>query len=80
MFLVATAAAKRKLNAEEKLLVDLFDGYEILARPVPHPTNVTNVSFAMDFIRVVNFDLTNSVVKFNAWMSVVSEFSHLKAE
>ena len=61
---------------EERLVRDLFRGYNKLIRPVQNMTQKVEVSFGLAFIQLINVNEKNQIMKSNVWLRLVS-FIHL---
>ncbi|CEF65116.1 GH10531p [Strongyloides ratti] len=58
-------------NDEERLVVDLFRGYNHLIRPVPNTsTEALEVSFSLAMVLLINVDEKNQVMHTNVWLTI----------
>ena len=56
---------------EERLIVDLFRGYNSLIRPVPSSNSSTLiVSFSLAMILLINVDEKNQIMQTNVWLTM----------
>jgi nicotinic acetylcholine receptor len=56
---------------EERLVRDLFRGYNKLIRPVQNMTQKVDVSFGLAFIQLINVNEKNQIMKSNVWLRLV---------
>ncbi|XP_036233926.1 acetylcholine receptor subunit beta-like 1 isoform X3 [Bactrocera oleae] len=69
-----TAYDKNKLSAsedEERLVRDLFRGYNKLIRPVQNMTQKVGVRFGLAFVQLINVNEKNQIMKSNVWLRLV---------
>uniref|UniRef100_A0A0K0FIA8 Acetylcholine receptor subunit beta-type acr-3 (inferred by orthology to a C. elegans protein) n=1 Tax=Strongyloides venezuelensis TaxID=75913 RepID=A0A0K0FIA8_STRVS len=58
-------------NDEERLVIDLFRGYNHLIRPVPNiSTEALEVSFSLAMVLLINVDEKNQVMHTNVWLTI----------
>uniref|UniRef100_A0A0N4Z6Q5 Neur_chan_LBD domain-containing protein n=1 Tax=Parastrongyloides trichosuri TaxID=131310 RepID=A0A0N4Z6Q5_PARTI len=58
-------------NDEERLVIDLFRGYNHLIRPVPNTsTEALEVSFSLAMVLLINVDEKNQVMHTNVWLTI----------
>ena len=57
---------------EERLVRDLFRGYNKLIRPVQNMTQKVEVAFGLAFIQLINVNEKNQIMKSNVWLRLVS--------
>uniref|UniRef100_A0A914VK49 Uncharacterized protein n=1 Tax=Plectus sambesii TaxID=2011161 RepID=A0A914VK49_9BILA len=56
---------------EERLIIDIFKGYNHLIRPVPNVTaSSVEVSFSLAMILLINVDEKNQVMQTNVWLTM----------
>ncbi|GAB6031192.1 Acetylcholine receptor subunit beta-like 1 [Chamberlinius hualienensis] len=55
---------------EERLVRDLFRGYNKLIRPVKNMSETVEVQFGLSFIQLINVDEKNQVMKSNVWLKL----------
>lgn len=53
---------------EERLVADLFFGYNKLIRPVENMTQTVKVEFGLAFIQLINVNEKNQIMKSNVWL------------
>ncbi|KAF0295737.1 Acetylcholine receptor subunit beta-like 1 [Amphibalanus amphitrite] len=53
---------------EERLVADLFFGYNKLIRPVENMTKTVNVEFGLAFIQLISVNEKNQIMKSNVWL------------
>ncbi|XP_008543969.1 acetylcholine receptor subunit beta-like 1 isoform X1 [Microplitis demolitor] len=53
---------------EERLVRDLFRGYNKFIRPVRNMTDKVHVKFGLTFVQLINVDEKNQVMKANVWL------------
>ncbi|KAA0203358.1 hypothetical protein HAZT_HAZT006672 [Hyalella azteca] len=53
---------------EERLVRDLFRGYNKLIRPVENMTHRVDVAFGLAFIQLINVNEKNQIMKSNVWL------------
>jgi len=56
---------------EERLVRDLFRGYNKLIRPVENMTHRVDVAFGLAFIQLINVNEKNQIMKSNVWLRLV---------
>jgi len=56
---------------EERLVRDLFRGYNKLIRPVQNMTEKVQVAFGLAFIQLINVNEKNQIMKSNVWLRLV---------
>lgn len=56
---------------EERLVRDLFRGYNKLIRPVQNMTQKVKVAFGLAFIQLINVNEKNQIMKSNVWLRLV---------
>uniref|UniRef100_T1PA71 Neurotransmitter-gated ion-channel n=1 Tax=Musca domestica TaxID=7370 RepID=T1PA71_MUSDO len=56
---------------EERLVRDLFRGYNKLIRPVQNMTQKVGVGFGLAFVQLINVNEKNQVMKSNVWLRLV---------
>jgi len=56
---------------EERLVRDLFRGYNKLIRPVENMTQKVEVAFGLAFIQLINVNEKNQIMKSNVWLRLV---------
>ncbi|XP_069160953.1 acetylcholine receptor subunit beta-like 1 isoform X2 [Procambarus clarkii] len=56
---------------EERLVRDLFRGYNKLIRPVENMTYNVDVAFGLAFIQLINVNEKNQIMKSNVWLRLV---------
>ncbi|KAJ8680424.1 hypothetical protein QAD02_016211 [Eretmocerus hayati] len=56
---------------EERLVRDLFRGYNKLIRPVQNMTDTVNVKFGLAFVQLINVNEKNQIMKSNVWLRFV---------
>ncbi|CAB4063684.1 CHRNN [Lepeophtheirus salmonis] len=56
---------------EERLVRDLFRGYNKLIRPVQNMTQKVEVAFGLAFIQLINVNEKNQIMKSNVWLRFV---------
>lgn len=56
---------------EERLVRDLFRGYNKLIRPVQNMTQKVQVAFGLAFIQLINVNEKNQIMKSNVWLRLV---------
>ncbi|XP_076070042.1 nicotinic acetylcholine receptor beta1 isoform X2 [Oratosquilla oratoria] len=56
---------------EERLVRDLFRGYNKLIRPVENMTHNVEVAFGLAFIQLINVNEKNQIMKSNVWLRLV---------
>jgi len=56
---------------EERLVRDLFRGYNKLIRPVQNMTQKVEVAFGLAFIQLINVNEKNQIMKSNVWLRLV---------
>lgn len=73
LFLVLTATLHTGVCSEdeERLVRDLFRGYNKLIRPVENMTYNVDVSFGLAFIQLINVNEKNQIMKSNVWLRLV---------
>ncbi|XP_045113185.1 acetylcholine receptor subunit beta-like 1 [Portunus trituberculatus] len=73
LLLVLTATLHTGLCSEdeERLVRDLFRGYNKLIRPVENMTNNVDVAFGLAFIQLINVNEKNQIMKSNVWLRLV---------
>ncbi|KAK8376249.1 hypothetical protein O3P69_008746 [Scylla paramamosain] len=59
---------------EERLVRDLFRGYNKLIRPVENMTNNVDVAFGLAFIQLINVNEKNQIMKSNVWLRLMTDF------
>lgn len=57
---------------EERLVRDLFRGYNKLIRPVQNMTEKVDVKFGLAFVQLINVNEKNQIMKSNVWLRLVS--------
>ncbi|KAG0725665.1 Acetylcholine receptor subunit beta-like 1 [Chionoecetes opilio] len=57
---------------EERLVRDLFRGYNKLIRPVENMTNNVDVAFGLAFIQLINVNEKNQIMKSNVWLRLAT--------
>ncbi|XP_068211839.1 acetylcholine receptor subunit beta-like 1 [Palaemon carinicauda] len=74
LFLLLTATLHTGVCSEdeERLVRDLFRGYNKLIRPVENMTHNVKVSFGLAFIQLINVNEKNQIMKSNVWLRLVS--------
>ncbi|XP_034948883.1 acetylcholine receptor subunit beta-like 1 [Chelonus insularis] len=55
-------------NDEERLVRDLFRGYNKLIRPVPNMTEKVHVKFGLTFVQLINVNEKHQIMKSNVWL------------
>ncbi|XP_014662718.1 PREDICTED: acetylcholine receptor subunit beta-like 1 [Priapulus caudatus] len=63
----AIAVSVKTYTAEERLIRDLFNGYNKYVRPANQTSDVIYVNFGMALVQVINVDEKNQVMKTNVW-------------
>jgi len=58
---------------EERLVRDLFRGYNKLIRPVQNMTQKVEVAFGLAFIQLISVNEKNQIMKSNVWLRLVWE-------
>ncbi|KAF4528356.1 hypothetical protein B566_EDAN006613, partial [Ephemera danica] len=53
---------------EERLVRDLFRGYNKLIRPVQNMTQKVDVRFGLAFVQLINVNEKNQIMKSNVWL------------
>lgn len=73
LLLVLTATLHSGLCSEdeERLVRDLFRGYNKLIRPVENMTYNVDVAFGLAFIQLINVNEKNQIMKSNVWLRLV---------
>ncbi|XP_025414553.1 acetylcholine receptor subunit beta-like 1 [Sipha flava] len=56
---------------EERLVRDLFRGYNKLIRPVQNMTEKVNVQFGLAFVQLINVNEKSQIMKSNVWLRLV---------
>ncbi|CAG0921368.1 unnamed protein product [Notodromas monacha] len=56
---------------EERLVRDLFRGYNKLIRPVENMTQKVEVRFGLAFVQLINVNEKNQIMKSNVWLRLV---------
>ncbi|KAJ8939964.1 hypothetical protein NQ318_006145 [Aromia moschata] len=56
---------------EERLVRDLFRGYNKLIRPVQNMTEKVDVRFGLAFVQLINVNEKNQIMKSNVWLRLV---------
>ncbi|CAG7723103.1 unnamed protein product [Allacma fusca] len=56
---------------EERLVRDLFRGYNKLIRPVQNMTEKVHVKFGLAFVQLINVNEKNQIMKSNVWLRLV---------
>lgn len=56
---------------EERLVRDLFRGYNKLIRPVQNMTQKVAVRFGLAFVQLINVNEKNQIMKSNVWLRLV---------
>ncbi|KAJ6636927.1 Acetylcholine receptor subunit beta-like 1 [Pseudolycoriella hygida] len=56
---------------EERLVRDLFRGYNKLIRPVQNMTQKVDVRFGLAFVQLINVNEKNQIMKSNVWLRLV---------
>nr|QRN45444.1 nicotinic ACH-beta2 receptor [Carausius morosus] len=56
---------------EERLVRDLFRGYNKLIRPVQNITQKVNVRFGLAFVQLINVNEKSQIMKSNVWLRLV---------
>ncbi|EDW93415.1 acetylcholine receptor subunit beta-like 1 isoform X2 [Drosophila yakuba] len=56
---------------EERLVRDLFRGYNKLIRPVQNMTQKVGVRFGLAFVQLINVNEKNQIMKSNVWLRLV---------
>ncbi|XP_046999899.1 acetylcholine receptor subunit beta-like 1 isoform X1 [Schistocerca americana] len=56
---------------EERLVRDLFRGYNKLIRPVQNMTQKVEVRFGLAFVQLINVNEKNQIMKSNVWLRLV---------
>lgn len=56
---------------EERLVRDLFRGYNKLIRPVQNITEKVDVRFGLAFVQLINVNEKNQIMKSNVWLRLV---------
>ncbi|ENN76855.1 hypothetical protein D910_11932, partial [Dendroctonus ponderosae] len=56
---------------EERLVRDLFRGYNKLIRPVQNMTEKLDVRFGLAFVQLINVNEKNQILKSNVWLRLV---------
>jgi len=56
---------------EERLVRDLFRGYNKLIRPVQNMTQKVEVAFGLAFIQLINVNEKNQIMKSNVWLRLM---------
>ncbi|XP_015124164.1 acetylcholine receptor subunit beta-like 1 [Diachasma alloeum] len=56
---------------EERLVRDLFRGYNKLIRPVQNMTEKVHVRFGLAFVQLINVNEKNQIMKSNVWLRFV---------
>ncbi|GBP91016.1 Acetylcholine receptor subunit beta-like 1 [Eumeta japonica] len=56
---------------EERLVRDLFRGYNKLIRPVQNMTQKVDVRFGLAFLQLINVNEKNQIMKSNVWLRLV---------
>ncbi|XP_066584590.1 acetylcholine receptor subunit beta-like 1 [Prorops nasuta] len=56
---------------EERLVRDLFRGYNKLIRPVQNMTEKVHVKFGLAFVQLINVNEKNQIMKSNVWLRFV---------
>ncbi|CAG0882854.1 unnamed protein product [Cyprideis torosa] len=56
---------------EERLVRDLFRGYNKLIRPVQNMTETVVVDFGLAFVQLINVNEKNQIMKSNVWLRLV---------
>lgn len=70
VLLLLAAMLARGLGSEdeERLVADLFFGYNKLIRPVENMTKTVNVEFGLAFIQLISVNEKNQIMKSNVWL------------
>ncbi|XP_042208248.1 acetylcholine receptor subunit beta-like 1 isoform X2 [Homarus americanus] len=73
IFLLLTASLHTGVCSEdeERLVRDLFRGYNKLIRPVENMTYNVDVAFGLAFIQLINVNEKNQIMKSNVWLRLV---------
>ncbi|KNC27591.1 Acetylcholine receptor subunit beta-like 1 [Lucilia cuprina] len=72
--IVLLAFSLTSVNAsedEERLVRDLFRGYNKLIRPVQNMTQKVGVRFGLAFVQLINVNEKNQIMKSNVWLRLV---------
>ncbi|KAI5752240.1 hypothetical protein M8J77_015109 [Diaphorina citri] len=56
---------------EERLVRDLFRGYNKLIRPVHNMTQKVDVRFGLAFVQLINVNEKNQIMKSNVWLRLM---------
>ncbi|KOX71570.1 Acetylcholine receptor subunit beta-like 1 [Melipona quadrifasciata] len=56
---------------EERLVRDLFRGYNKLIRPVQNMTEKVHVNFGLAFVQLINVNEKNQIMKSNVWLRFI---------
>nr|ACT35385.1 nicotinic acetylcholine receptor beta 1 subunit [Pardosa pseudoannulata] len=56
---------------EERLVRDLFRGYNKLIRPVQNMTEKVDVRFGLAFVQLINVNEKNQIMKSNVWLQLM---------
>ncbi|EDW68429.1 acetylcholine receptor subunit beta-like 1 isoform X1 [Drosophila virilis] len=68
LLLIAQVSASED---EERLVRDLFRGYNKLIRPVQNMTQKVGVRFGLAFVQLINVNEKNQIMKSNVWLRLV---------
>ncbi|XP_047478401.1 neuronal acetylcholine receptor subunit alpha-4-like [Penaeus chinensis] len=68
LFLAAVLHSGVCSEDEERLVRDLFRGYNKLIRPVENMTHNVQVMFGLAFIQLINVNEKNQIMKSNVWL------------
>ncbi|XP_027219384.1 acetylcholine receptor subunit beta-like 1 isoform X2 [Penaeus vannamei] len=71
LFLAAVLHSGVCSEDEERLVRDLFRGYNKLIRPVENMTHNVQVMFGLAFIQLINVNEKNQIMKSNVWLRLV---------
>lgn len=65
------SSAVNSSEDEERLVRDLFRGYNKLIRPVQNMTQKVDVRFGLAFVQLINVNEKNQIMKSNVWLRLV---------
>lgn len=65
------ASSVNSSEDEERLVRDLFRGYNKLIRPVQNMTQKVDVRFGLAFVQLINVNEKNQIMKSNVWLRLV---------
>ncbi|EEB15168.1 DrosGluCl, putative [Pediculus humanus corporis] len=68
---VVIVVVSRCSEDEERLVRDLFRGYNKLIRPVQNMTQTVDVRFGLAFVQLINVNEKNQIMKSNVWLRLV---------